>query len=270
MLRIRVLNPEDISFADHVRSLAGWNQTLADWNRFLAYEPEGCFLAEWDGQPCGTVTTTSYGTDLAWIGMMLVHPDFRRRGIATALMETALNYLRGRGVRCIKLDATPDGQPVYERLGFRPEWEFQRWKLTAPAATAKVEERAGEIVNLELYDAPVFGADRSAWVERLRADSRVVIASRNAYGMIRSGVRADYLGPCTAMDQMEGATLIRRLLPHLNRDTFWDVPGPNAVALEIAREAGFEPVRSLMRMDLGDSVPGVPKLQFALGDPATG
>lgn len=270
MLRIRVLTPEDLTFADQIRSLAGWNQTLADWNRFLQHEPEGCFLAEWDGQPCGTVTTTSYGTDLAWIGMMLVHPDYRRRGIATALMETALNYLRGRGVRCIKLDATPDGQPVYERLGFRPEWEFQRWKLTVPASSANVEKRVAEIGNLHLYDGAVFGADRYPWLERLRADSRVVLVSRNAYGMIRSGVRADYLGPCSAMDPMEGAILIQRLLTYLNRDTFWDIPGPNQVAREIAREAGFEPVRSLMRMDLGDSITGVAKLQFALGDPATG
>jgi ribosomal protein S18 acetylase RimI-like enzyme len=40
--------------------------------------------------------------------MVLVHPDSRRRGVATALLEHTISYLRDR-VRCIKLDATPDG-----------------------------------------------------------------------------------------------------------------------------------------------------------------
>ena len=84
------------------------------------------FVALMDDDLVGTITTTSYGTELAWIGMMLVHPDFRRRGIATALMKAGLDYLRGGGVRCMKLDATPAGQPVYEKLGFQPEWSIER------------------------------------------------------------------------------------------------------------------------------------------------
>ncbi len=58
---------------------------------------------------------------------MLVHEDFRRRGIATELMNAGLDYLGKHNVGCIKLDATPAGQPVYERLGFDAQWSFRRW-----------------------------------------------------------------------------------------------------------------------------------------------
>jgi len=127
-LHLRHLTETDLDFADRMRAALGWNQRREDWARYLRHAPDGCFLAEWEGQPAGTVTTTSYGEDLAWIGMLLVHPDYRRRGIATALMERALEHLRSRRIRCIKLDATPEGRPVYERLGFRDEWTMQRWE----------------------------------------------------------------------------------------------------------------------------------------------
>ena len=38
-LRIRGFTSGDISFADGLREMAGWNQTSADWRRFLAFQP---------------------------------------------------------------------------------------------------------------------------------------------------------------------------------------------------------------------------------------
>jgi len=135
-IRLRLLTARDLPFADAVRAAAGWNQTLDDWRRFLALEPEGCFLAEWEGKPAGTATTLIHGPELAWIGMVLVHPDSRRRGIGQALLRHCLEHLRQRGVGCIKLDATPLGQPVYERLGFRSEWTLARWERASAPAVA--------------------------------------------------------------------------------------------------------------------------------------
>ena len=45
--------------------------------------------------------------------MMLVHPDVRRQGIATKLMQHVIEWLQNRAVQCIKLDATPAGAKVY-------------------------------------------------------------------------------------------------------------------------------------------------------------
>lgn len=125
-LNIRPLEKDDLTFADEIRASAGWNQMAPDWRRFLSHEPEGCFLGEWDGTPAGVVTTIRYGNELAWIGMMLVHPDYRRRGVASALMDGAIDYLRSKNAACIKLDATPEGAQVYEQLSFRPELELFR------------------------------------------------------------------------------------------------------------------------------------------------
>ena len=125
---LRRMTQTDVPAADELRQLAGWNQTPSDWNRLLRLEPQGCFVAVENGRVDGTVTTTTYGQTLGWIGMMLVHPNHRRQGIATLLMREALAYLQNTKVRCIKLDATPEGRLVYEKLGFAAEWTLTRMR----------------------------------------------------------------------------------------------------------------------------------------------
>src|SRR5688572_11538652 len=112
--------PGDTDAMLRLCAAAGWNQTPADVRRLLTLGPGGCFAA-WDaGRVVGTATTTPYGAELAWVGMVLVDPAYRRRGVATALMGAALDHLRRRGVTTVKLDATPAGRMLYERLGFAP------------------------------------------------------------------------------------------------------------------------------------------------------
>src|ERR1041385_2237710 len=102
-IEIRLLFESDIPAAMRLKEAAGWNQTEDDWHRLLLLEPNGCFGAGKDGALVGTTTTTTYGSELAWIGMVLVDPEYRRHGIAARLMSVALDYLDGK-VETIKLD----------------------------------------------------------------------------------------------------------------------------------------------------------------------
>jgi GNAT superfamily N-acetyltransferase len=106
---------------------SGWNQTEQDWRRLLALEPEGCFCMECDGVVAATTTAVCYGRELAWIGMVLTAPEYRGRGFARLLMERTLDFLAGRGVERIKLDATEMGAPLYRKLGFEDECPIERW-----------------------------------------------------------------------------------------------------------------------------------------------
>lgn len=269
-LLIRPLRTDDLEFADQVRASCGWNQTLADWRRFIEHEPEGCFCAEWDGVRAGTVTTTRYGKDLAWIGMMLVHPDYRRRGISTGLMNRAIDYLRSQEVSCIKLDATPEGEPVYEKLGFKPEWRLQRWEALLRRQDAEIPVEDPNRDHSKL-DVAAFGADRRDWLKKLARDSSFRFSNESGFGMVREGMRANYLGPVVTADFAGGVEICRWLLIQLDGVTFWDIPVPNKAVERLAEGFGFAPTRSLMRMWLGErNVAGDPQLQFGIGEPATG
>ena len=274
-LKIRTLAESDLSFADAIRASAGWNQTVADWRRLLWHGPEGCFLGEWDGAPAGVVTTIRYGDDLAWIGMMLVHSDFRRRGIASALMEAAIDYLRSKNIACIKLDATPDGAHVYERLGFRPELELFRWEGNLKFNGESLEQNT---LGLPFdFDRQAFGADRSEWIGSLAKDAKQMQLMRDdagrpvALGMVREGARAKYLGPISSENELAGREVTQFLIEKIDGHAFWDLPEENSDAVSMAASYGFSRSRPLLRMWMGDHlVKGDPSLQYGIGDPSTG
>src|SRR5262249_50227290 len=90
-------------------------------------QPDGCFVAELDGVPVGTTNTCIFGS-VAWIAMVLVDAEVRGRGVGKALMQYALAFLDGKGVQTVRLDATPMGQPLYEKLGFVVEYNLVRYE----------------------------------------------------------------------------------------------------------------------------------------------
>lgn len=49
---------------------------------------------------------------------IFVAPEWRRRGVATALVAAAIHAARERGLRRIRLHSTPEGRRTYERAGF--------------------------------------------------------------------------------------------------------------------------------------------------------
>jgi GNAT superfamily N-acetyltransferase len=282
-ISLRLLRATDLAFADSLRDLAGWNQTLNDWQTFLALSPQGCFLAEWNGSPAGTATTICYGQDLAWIGMLLVHPDFRKQGIGHALLARCLEHLKAAGIRAIKLDATPEGRVLYERFGFRAECSIKRCEMrdiTYPSANHSTGIRfysETDAALLEQCDAKVFGASRELLLQDLLTESSKAIVHQSntgldGYGILRTGARALYLGPLIAETSHSAKLLVSGLLANaVGQRIFWDVPQANPAAISIANALGFTPLRPLIRMVLGEASPPVAwDRYFGIADPATG
>lgn len=60
-----------------------------------------------------------------------VDPAWRRRGVASALMNAALEKSRELGVRRVRLHATPEGRGAYARAGFKPREDGMELSLEA-------------------------------------------------------------------------------------------------------------------------------------------
>ena len=282
---LRRMTDGDLPAADELRRLAGWNQILEDWRRLLWLEPRGCFVAVQEGGVVGTVTTTTYGRALAWIGMMLVHPEHQRQGIGTRLMRQALEYLQGHGVECVKLDATPAGRPLYEKLGFVSQGTLTRCRRLAENETQYPQSAASKARDLApmdwdaVYeiDAVAFGAPRSRLLRSLAQDSRAALVWPAqgrvvGWGMLRPGANADYLGPLVCSSAEGSLSLVAALLGRAgSHAVIWDVSDQNESAKTTAQRFGFVPLRPLTRMCLGPNpVAGNPQAQFAIADPAMG
>ena len=58
---------------------------------------------------------------------------WRRRGVARQLMETIIAWAAGEGIVRLVLGASPEGRPLYEKLGFVPTREMS---YTGPLAAS--------------------------------------------------------------------------------------------------------------------------------------
>src|ERR1017187_2766152 len=89
-MAVRLLHEQDIGIAAELSAEAGWNQTSDDWRMLLRLSPEGCFGIDADSRLVSTATLICYGSQLAWIGMVLTNGRYRRRGFARSLLLHAI------------------------------------------------------------------------------------------------------------------------------------------------------------------------------------
>ena len=77
-----------------------------------------------DDRPVGLIRVVGDGETILFIQDLLVHPDFQRNGIGSALAHEILDHYPH--VRQIQLttDNTPETVAFYTSLGFRPHSEF--------------------------------------------------------------------------------------------------------------------------------------------------
>lgn len=249
---LRQLHPNDIEDLLRLSTAAGWNQTSADWLRVLELAPTGCWGIETEGHIIATTTLVCYGTQLAWVGMVLTDAVYRGRGFATRLVGHALDYAHDLGVGCIKLDATSVGRPLYERLGFRPEQTVERWHRKGLGGPIHVRGTMLPL-NLEL-DRSACGYDRATWLEAMRQDGGTYV-QRGGFLLTRSGSLNGYLGPCVARDRGTACALVEQAFSD-NPDCgwFWDLLPGSREAQHLAQSFAFAPCRILTRMQMGESL----------------
>jgi GNAT superfamily N-acetyltransferase len=278
-MNLRTMTTADIPAGMRLKDLAGWNQTPADWRCFLQSSPRGCFAAEVDGEVVGTAATIVYEQRFAWIGMVLVDPEFRGRGIGTRLLEKTVEHLDEIGIRAMKLDATPAGRPIYQKLGFEDEYEIERWLLKRPASEAAPASALHSVCDRVLQlDREIFGADRGSLLRSLAAENPDFALSAERDGEIagyafgRRGTLADHLGPWMARDDETATQLLDEFLGRSRRETiFVDALKERRIVSRMLLARGFEVSRPLTRMVRGPNrYPGRPEILCAILGPEFG
>jgi len=298
MIKIRPMTITDLQLGLRLTRQAGWNQTESDWLRFIDLEPTGCFVAELDESPVGTTTTCILG-QVAWIAMVLVDVNARGRGVATRLLEHSLSYLKQRKVKAVRLDATPAGQPIYERLGFQAEYELARFEGTVSEAEVPVGSQPADqlapasrrgypghwpgliptpeiFADIIEFDSRMTGTDRAKMLtrffEEFPEDIRFLSHGDKIAGFatVRPGAKALQVGPCIATTHA-GPLLLRDALGrHAGRQVFVDIPLDNTAAVEIVKSSGLRIQRCFMRMCRGEKIRENIKALWASSGPEKG
>lgn len=279
---LRIMTPADIPSAVLIAQSIGWHHQPTDWERLFHWSPDGCFVVEEsDRGIVGTVSTTSYGTALGWIGMLVVAPDRQSRGLGRQLMRAALDYLITRDTACIMLDATDAGRPLYESMGFRALYKVERW---AGKASTYLGPRArpikpGDVSDLLALDTRLFGVRRTHILLRLLEENPDLAWVDYHQGTLEGyllGYRRPQtisLGPWMSWSAASAERLLLIALEQLQGQAVTlQIPDTNARALILAADHGFQRVTRCTRMVYGSaSLPEVePFAQLAIALMATG
>ncbi|MEU7590064.1 GNAT family N-acetyltransferase [Micromonospora sp. NPDC049230] len=152
-MRIRVAQPDDapgvvalraMVFPYLVRGVESTRKMIAEPPPEEAWT---AFVAEADDRVVGWVSAERIGTtstaDVGGINLLHVHPEHRRRGIGTALLTAATDYLRPLGVRRVRAMALPDALPFASRHGYEPSREVRYSALDLNPAPALPEPPPG-------------------------------------------------------------------------------------------------------------------------------
>jgi GNAT superfamily N-acetyltransferase len=261
--QLRFLKIEDIPSAMELSVEANWNQTPEDWQMLIELAPQGCLAMGVEGEIAATTTVLCYGQRLAWIGMVLTRTKFRGQGLARRLLTETLTLCERMKIETVKLDATDQGKPLYEKFGFRVEQATERWAaVPTPTNAMKSSVQSSEIETS--FDLQAFGADRSDLLQKL-ARRNTPLRHGASYAFMRPGRQKSYLGPCVCGDSQSARTLLKRAIQTTkSADWFWDLLPENRDAVAIAQEMGFSPQRHLFRMVRGKDLRGKEQAIYAI------
>jgi GNAT superfamily N-acetyltransferase len=278
MIKIRPMGAADLQLGVRLTRQAGWNQTESDWLRFIDLQPEGCFVAEINGASVGTTTTCVFGP-VAWVGMVLVEVNARRKGVATALVKHALSFLEKQEVKTIRLDATAAGLPVYEKLGFTLEYQLTRYEGIAPQTGVQphvTKATMSMFAEIVAFDHRMTGTHRGNLLTRLFEESPQAVhvlcqaGQLEGFVTLRRGANAIQIGPCIATPRAGRALLSDALGRCAGQLVFIDIPRSNARALRVAEASGLRVQRYFVRMYRGDRVKDCVEAMWASSGPEKG
>ena len=272
---------------------AGWAYGPADIDRLIRLDPEGMLVAIESGggggrSVIGCIYASKWG-HLGFIGLLLVRPDLRGRGLGERLVRRGVSDLQARGASSVGLDAVPEAATLYERLGFTPTWESLRLALDTtiddrPAATSRARESSrGDMEGVLALDRRGWGADRGRILTALGGgggEGRIVVAPEQgpvrAYAALRRGPRNWRLGPWVAEPTPEGADAARAVLAWAMDSAAGEpiglgVPVYSRTALETLNRLYAIRYRSCTRMYMGDPGPAMGAAgSWAIGAPEKG
>jgi len=140
------------------------------------------YVAVEDGRIVGLTMVHRHGTTDTWVvGTVGVLPEYRRRGLARAILESALELMRKRGARRAWLSVINGNTPaqrLYESLGFEVYDAMIDYTLTAPSLPSVPEIPDGYSISR---------LPRSDWRTRFELEERIVPEETRRYEPVEPG-----------------------------------------------------------------------------------
>jgi GNAT superfamily N-acetyltransferase len=260
-IAIRTLRQGEMPLVIEFAAREGWNPGLHDAECFHAADPGGFLVAEHQGEAVGCIGAVSYAGRFGFIGLYIVAPGWRGRGIGRRLWAKGMARLAGH---VVGLDGVPAQQGNYRKSGFALAWQNIRFAGAARRSARKddmpiVPLRAVDFALLSADDRRIFPAPRDAflraWIAMPDATGLAWVEQGRlcGWGVIRRCREGHKIGPLVADSPSVASALHAALCDSVPEgDTVYlDVPVPHADAMALAQTLGLRKVFETARMYAG-------------------
>ena len=187
-----------------------------------------------------------------WLAQIIVHTDFRGRGMGTAMTSHLVETAREKNIESLSLFATAGGYPMYRRLGFRdvincifltgPEEKKTSGSLAASITRASCTHYS----SILALDRSATGEDRSALLYEFLETGFVLHEDDVLEGFLLPDAGE---GIIIAKTEKAGIELLD--LKHTIKNSVSIIPEANPVGINHLLERGFSKRLTIPRMVLG-------------------
>jgi predicted N-acetyltransferase YhbS len=211
---LRAMTRGDLHAAIELSQEQSWPHRPEDWELFLELG-EG-LVATLDERVVGTIMAWRFGSDYATIGLVIVTNLIQGQGIGRKLMQAMLDRLEGCNV---VLNATAEGLPLYEKLGFVAYGEVRQHQGPAPSMPLaelmpgeRVRPIGGSDEDIAQMWSRASGMDRTGLFKPLWKGNKCVVLSRDhepvGFALLRRFGRGSAIAPIVAPDLAGAKALI--------------------------------------------------------------
>jgi GNAT superfamily N-acetyltransferase len=188
--------------------------------------------------------------DVAWLAHIIVNPDYRNKGIGKFITQKLIDIAKANNKETIYLLATDIGAPVYAKLGFETETEYQFYRGgnldpnwdTIPNIYPFKEQYKAQIIPL---DALTCGENRAMRLEEHFSGSFVYMVNDIVEGYFMPGFSE---GLIIANNPEAGIALMKL---RLRENEIAILPRDNKQGIAFLEHHGFSTYRKAQRMRLG-------------------
>lgn len=146
MLRIRLFRPDDFQRVVEIERAAFAEDYAPLFIQLYEMSSDGFYVAEVDGLVAGYIVAALAEDREGRIFSLAVDPAFRKRGVAAALLQRALDLYRSEGIPAVRLEVRVDNAPaqaLYRRFGFEAVGRLPGYYSDGTDALVMRREEAG-------------------------------------------------------------------------------------------------------------------------------
>ncbi|MFB6729855.1 GNAT family N-acetyltransferase [Bacillus mobilis] len=250
-IKVERLREEQIGDIVALSSYIGW-----DYNReeIETIFDSGIVYGVWNerGELIASAAIILYGEKLASIGMVIVHPDYKGRGIGKAITNACMKSVSVQTP--IMLIATDEGKPLYEKLGFKSVSYVSKYICNSYNMNHKCvgneecmmdyeEVDLEEIIKIDEY---AFGTNRKVFLKKriIQSEQCIVVKDKEqnvlGYGLSIQTSENKIIGPVVARNDAMAMRIVHALARGHNGRLRIDVTEGKDDFLKELEIAGFK------------------------------